>query len=59
MKTFNFLFAIIILSAGCNKTTYKTPAPRFQVIIQQTNLVADIASFNAAHLDPTLPMHGA
>lgn len=54
MKASKFLLVIIILTAGCNKTTYKTPAAPAPVNYQQTNLVADTGGFNAAHIDPTL-----
>jgi uncharacterized protein (TIGR03118 family) len=54
MKTFNFLFAIIFVSASCNKANHITPTPSVPGNYQQTNLVADIDGFNAAHVDPSL-----
>lgn len=55
MKSFKILFVVIILTTGCNKSsTYKTPAPPAAGNYQETNLVADTAGFNAAHIDPSL-----
>jgi uncharacterized protein (TIGR03118 family) len=55
MKSSKFLFAVIIFTVGCNKTTtYKTPAAPAAGNYQETSLVADTAGFNAAHIDPSL-----
>jgi uncharacterized protein (TIGR03118 family) len=54
MKTNFFLFVLALFAAACHKNNNMAPAPLAPGNYEQTNLVADTGSLNAARLDPTL-----
>ncbi|MDP4265688.1 MAG: TIGR03118 family protein, partial [Bacteroidota bacterium] len=55
-KTTFFLSAIVLIGVGCHKNNNNTsvPWPVIQANYQQTNLVADTATYGAAAIDPVL-----